>query len=780
VEEKSRRQKAEGRIDLIPDFSISNFRFGYTMITQLRDLLAAIVVGLAFSQVAYAQDPPPAAADAPKITTPTIESAKGDVAAATIIDSNPTTPTELLRAAATLADLGRPDLAKAYLQQLANANPGEEALAEVAGKVDADLLMQIASSEALRPEGRTLASAVLAAGAKRARDPQRLKSVIDQLVNPSRQVQRAAIIEILAAREDAVPALLLAMADKKRAVMHPLVRQTLVQIGRPAVAPLVASLQTEDAALKVQIIDALAQIHSRDAALYLAAPAVLETESADVRQAAAAALESIESVRKPTVGDAVKLLSKEATRYLNGERPLKADADGKVTIWRFEPAIGVPARESVPRDEAAAIIASRITDDLFMLASHDAAAQRLYLITHLQAAAYRAGLNLPLALDEPIVAEALTLGAAKVEDAMVSALSNGQLPAAKGAAQVLGDVGDVTYLDATGAKVRPIVTAVSHGDRRVRFAAAEAMMKWRPESPFAGSSDLIDALAWFAGSPGVKRALVAFPNEMIASELGSMLDALGYEVDVATNGRSAYLQALASGDYELALLSGRLDHPPLAVLLQELRRSPRTKDLPILLLAEEGDGERLLALATGDSLTATIERPLTPQAMKLHVDRLTERTAEGIVPAELRSQQALAALGWLKQLNEASAKHFGIRQHETAIRRSLYSPAHSAAAADLLALIGTHTAQKTLVDLANMATQPLAMRQSAAAAFSRSVRKYGVQLTSAEMQQQYDRYNASEIEDAESQQLLALILDAIEFPSGLKAEGRKQKAESGK
>ena len=74
----------------------------------------------------------------------------------------------------------------------------------------------------------------------------------------------------------------------------------------------------------------------------------------------------------------------------------------------------------------------------------------------------------------------------------------------------------------------------------------------------------------------------------------------------------------------------------------------------------------------------------------------------------------------------------------------------------------------------------MAMRQTAAAAFSRSVRKHGVQLTRIEMQEQYDRYNASEGEDADSQQLLALILDAIELPHALQTEGAKRKAAGGK
>jgi DNA-binding response OmpR family regulator len=746
-----------------------------------QSILLAIVV-LSW-QVTSAQDPmPPAAAPAapPKAATPTIEAANRDVAVETIIDSKPTSPAELLQAAAILADLGRADLAKAYLQQLAAMNPGEAALAEAAGKVDADVLMRLVTNEALRPEGRTLASAVLAAGAKRSRDPQRLKAVVNRLADPSRQVQREAMIEILAARDDAVPALLVALADSNRARVHAMARQTLVQIGEPAVGPLTAALESDNAALKVQMIDVLAQIGLRDAAIFLVAPAVAESSPANVKQAAAAALESLMGVRNPTVSDAQALLAKEIERYVTGKRPVQADADGKVLVWRFDAASGLPVREIAPRDEAGAIVASRLADDLLEIAPEDALAKRLYLVSHLQASVYRNGLDRPLPANDAALAKAKQFGAPATEDALKSALFHGQLPAAQGAAQALGDVGDASYLQSTGASFRPIVMAVSHGDRRVRFAAAEAIMKWQPKPPFAGSSSLVETLAWFAGSPGEKRALVAFPTDGIGSELASMLGALGYRVDVTTWGHQTYLQALRSGDYELALLSGRLDHPPLWVLIQELRRSPRTAKLPIAFMGEDGDGDWQRSIAPNDPLTAVIERPVTPESMKLHVGRLVERTEGSIVPAEVRSEQALASLKWLKLLNEVSPRDFNVRQYEKAVAHSLYSPAHSAAAADLLASIGTNAAQKALVDLANLGTQPMAMRQTAAAAFSRSVRKHGVQLTSIEMQEQYDRYNASEGEDADSQQLLALILDAIELPHALQTEGGRRKAEGGK
>ena len=54
------------------------------------------------------------------------------------------------------------------------------------------------------------------------------------------------------------------------------------------------------------------------------------------------------------------------------------------------------------------------------------------------------------------------------------------------------------------------------------------------------------------------------------------------------------------------------------------------------------------------------------------------------------------------------------------------------------------------------------VRQSAAEAFGENVKRFGVQLTTACIQKQYDRYNASEQLDKPTQAVLGSILDAIE------------------
>jgi hypothetical protein len=251
-----------------------------------------------------------------------------------------------------------------------------------------------------------------------------------------------------------------------------------------------------------------------------------------------------------------------------------------------------------------------------------------------------------------------------------------------------------------------------------------------------------------------------------------MLAGLGYEADAVTNSRRAYLQATSCGDYELVLLSGPLDRPPVWVLTQELRRDPRTAGLPIALLTEDviGDVDRLESITDGDPRAAVFKRPMAPAEMKFHVERFVAAASDEIVPSAVREQQALAALDWLKKLNELSPKDFDIRPYEAVLTRALHRPITSDAAADLLVLIGSHAAQRSLTEIANTPSQPLAMRETAAAAFSRAVRKYGIQLTSKEIVHQYDRYNQSMLEDPPTQQLLGLMLDAIEAPTKESAE----------
>ena len=122
-------------------------------------------------------------------------------------------------------------------------------------------------------------------------------------------------------------------------------------------------------------------------------------------------------------------------------------------------------------------------------------------------------------------------------------------------------------------------------------------------------------------------------------EMAAMLAGMGFDADSATAGHKAFLKALASGDYELVLLSDRIDRPPAGVVLDQLRHDPRTARLPIAILAEDekADLERAQAIVYGDPYSTAFLRPQTPEGMKFFVEKFAAQSANPMVPTEVRA-----------------------------------------------------------------------------------------------------------------------------------------------
>jgi alkylated DNA repair dioxygenase AlkB len=148
--------------------------------------------------------------------------------------------------------------------------------------------------------------------------------------------------------------------------------------------------------------------------------------------------------------------------------------------------------------------------------------------------------------------------------------------------------------------------------------------------------------------------------------------------------------------------------------------------------------------------------------MEVQVNSFLAKAGANLLPKELRLAQARQSLEWLGQLAQQDPPLFNVQRAAKVAEAALAAPDLAPIAAMLLADLGTAGSQPALVDIASLANLPLELRQTAAQAFRHSVHRHGILLTSGEMLQQYDRYNASEAEPAESQELLASILDTLE------------------
>jgi hypothetical protein len=732
----------------------------------LKFALAWILVGCCLGTVnVSAQDEAVAPADASRAP---VDLKLEDPAVRSVIEANPKTPADLVRAITVLVDLDRAELARPLLARLVDAKLDERALAALAEKYDSAVFMKLAGNTELAPQAAQFADAVLSAGTKWRRDPARLDDAISKLADPKEGVRHRAAHQLRAAREAAVAPLLRALADPQRADVHASATAILAKLNTEATAPLSAALRSQNLPIALAAARALGQIRATGATAELLAAAFTGEEQSPLRAAATESLTRILGHRA-TPAEAREFLVSDIERLLVDAHKHRAESGSTASTWRWDDDSKSGVQVGLPAADLAVETAGRYALALRNVAQ-DITDQQLFLRAQLTAAKY-------LAPDQALPSGAGTLredadkfGPGVIEGILVDALAQGQIWAAAAAVEVLGDVGTEALLGKGSAARSPWAEAARSGDRRLRFAAIDAILRLHPTQRFNGDSSIVDALSFFAATSGQRRALVGHPRMERAQELAGLLAGLGYHADVATNSRQFMELASRSPDYEVALVDVALANPPVDDLIGRLRRDPRTADLPIGVMVSEdllGAVHRLAASLPG---VVPIVRVTDDYSTQFEVNRILQSVGRDHVGHAARQEQAAKALDWLAQLAELPSPLFQIERTTPAVERALYVPALTSVAARVLADLPAASAQQALVQLASEGVLPPEIRRIGAVAFGRNARRYGVHLTSGEIKRQYDRYNASRLADRDSQEILASILDAIEARAAIAAE----------
>lgn len=733
---------------------------------------ALLMSFVAMSAMAQEED-----VETPKAQTPAKKSEKKPAdaestlpetpAVAAILATHPTTPSECIRAAKTLADFDRPDLARPLLKKVLDAKLDPHQWEQLGTEFGTPLFLDLSSRPALAPEAKQVGDAVSAAIRAKLEDAKRIEQLIAQLQDADADKRMEALSGLQEARHATLAPLLSVLADPARTEEHANVRTVLAGMGRPARDALVAALDSDDPKLQTQAILTLTEMNNSKAAIDLLSPCVSEKADAEVRKAAAAALSRLGG-RVPSRAEAVQRLTEAAKTYADGRQPIEGVADGRVDLWRWDAAKRQCVSESGTPDDAARHRAALLARKAYALAPNDPQVRLLHLVTAIDAAAYAAGLDNALDDKTPAVAEAKQLGPKAIEDVLVYAMDNGHPAVAVAAAALLGQVGKADELLIRGDRPTPLVLALQSPDRRLRMAALKAIVALKPTKAFAGSSYVPSALAYFVATRGGRRALVAGPNLEQARTLAGMLTSAGFQADTAGNGSDLLLLAVQSPDYELAMIDPGITRPEIAALLQALRRDPRTARLRVGLVARDGFLGRAERLAADDPMTKAFARPHDEPSVQWQVDQLGTIAPREFVDSKTRERQAVEAIDLLADLSRSPNKLYDLRRVEDAVLVALYNPKLTIKAISILAKLNSAESQRALVDVASRLSLPLDVRKAAAVAFRENTQEHGILLTTAEIRKQYDRYNASKDLDAPTQHVLSLILDCLEAPTGAK------------
>ncbi len=725
--------------------------------------LVVIVAG-SFAANVWAQKPKDSKADKPAAAKTNKKAAEKpvttdepeDPAVEAILEAKPATPAECVRAAKSLSDLNHPDVAKRFLKKVLDAKLNATQLADLGEEFGTPLFLDMAGRAAVQPEAKQLADAVVAAVAAKLEDGKRIQDLIGQLQDADVEKRLKAMTALQGARSAAIAPLLQVLADPARSAEQANVRTVLAGMGQVVRDPLLAVLSQADAKLKVQAILTLSEMNDRKAAIYLLMPSLSEKSDPEVREAATAALKHLKG-GVPSRAEAIKILESTAREYL--ERRSKPDemiAAEKAIRWRWDASKRQCVSSVCSPDDLALDAAFRCASDAYTLAPDDRKIGLLRAVAHLEYFGRSGSLDIPILGKE-------WEGVKAYNDILTYAMAHNCVEAARVSLVSIGfsKIKPEELLN-QGDKPSPLVLALQSPDRRLRMAALEAIVKLKPTKPFPGSSYVPAALGFFASSSGERRALVGSPSLDRSRDWAGSLAALGLHGDTAIHGAELLRLAAQSPDYELAWIDMSISRPEAEELLQQLRRDPRSASLRVALVARPGyldDAERLARL---DPLSKAFSRSLDEKTFKWQYEQLALLAPREFVDYKTRQQQAARSLELLAELSKTSRKLYDLRRVQDCVLTALRNPKLAPKAVEVLASVNSAESQRALVDLASRFTQPLALRQAAGKAFRENTEKYGVLLTTAEIQQQYNRYNESKEQDAATQKVLSLILDCLE------------------
>ncbi len=713
----------------------------------------------------------PAAAPAVAVNSAALaDFARRNAVVAAALDLPRTNAAQKLRTVLTLVDLGRTDVAAAVLPELLAEQLDDAARAALVSEFGPAPFMKLIRLDARRvaeAEGdavelrgdlagaREFAQRCLDAAAALAHDPARLANIVQRLTNADEEARYAARVDLRATGPAGVVAALNSLAAATTAEQRTYLLEGLAELRPTVDEPLVAVLADGRGRMRADVAILAGRLKLHAALPWLAALSV----SAD-QTAASAAHAALVAWGWPTPSPTeAQTLIRERIADLDAAPRLNDDSL-RDPWWSWNQASGALVGHDLSLSQQRVLRRARLARALAEIGGAYPGDLREALIDSLESVALVGG-----ELSAVELQRVAAMSAAEMSAALADAMQRDRFAAAAWLASEMASRGDLAVLSTGDGQPSPLAAALKSPVRSLRFAALKAVMKLAPTQTFPGASYVPKALWYFVAGAGQPAAVVAAPVFPKATDYAGQLRALGYDAMPAGAGRTALMAALdpaRAPRLALVVIDSDISELTMREVVFQLRSSDRTALVPIVLASSVerlADAERLAAV---HPLVIATPRPHGAAAVAEAVERARALAEHPMAGEETRTQQATQALDWIAALLAENAPYDELRREASLVNRALFVPELAPSAVRVLAALGTAESQTALADYASATTLPIEIRRQAAAGLAASFERYGIRLTSAQILRQYDRYNASEHADAETQALLGGILDRLE------------------
>ncbi|MBQ9370729.1 MAG: hypothetical protein IJU03_00885 [Thermoguttaceae bacterium] len=687
----------------------------------------------------------------------------------TILATTPQTDVEWYAAAARVARIGRVEFAKLLVEKASTAPAATaEATANALEQLTTGRAVYLVAHPGIGPVGETTYEKLLTRAQTYWEDDANLRAALDDLRSDVEQKRSSALVRLRRGGRTAIKALVaeLLSGDEARSRVASDVFAFFEGDGTNA---LVACVREAPDAAVVALAPTLGDRADARVALELAIR-YYDKASGSSRNALADELISLHG-EVPALESVVADAYRNALGYYNRELVFYPVVDDAVELWTWNAdsdnvdCASVPLAEAY-RSEAArwALTAYRLSEGASDASGvKRATLQELALTAVAEREAYRVGLDSVDRGADAFVQEFPEIATVDLVRGVRYALATKHYNGALIPLAILAQSGDASLLATTDGSMSPIVQAATCASRRARYQALTAIVKWNPERSYIGSSRVVDALQWFSTSTGQKVVVVATPKLADATRLGQVFLTLGYRTIPATSGRDVLLAAQNNADVEFVYVNATVRNPDLSALAQALRADPRTADAPLLVGFDDDWEESLARSKVGAEPNVFVTpTPYDLETASWALQNLRERSGVEPVDADIRLVASVRSARALLALVTSRPNIYSLDNINELTSRYLSTPALFDVGLDFAGSIKTSYAQNRLVELIGDTRYDLATRRRALEAFERQLTTNGSLLRGPDVQKMYDRYNASEKEDENTQRVLSTMLDVYE------------------
>jgi hypothetical protein len=348
-----------------------------------------------------------------------------------------------------------------------------------------------------------------------ARDPVRIRSDVDRLSAGPRAYENAKD-RLTAAGQFAVPIYLEYLQNNAKKDLQPFIIRLMGEIGRPLLNPLVTELRVADPTLRIALITVIGQIGYPQALPALRALEMDPTTSPQMKEAVVTAMGLIDRTGQAAKMSPAELYLAGGENYYDKKASYLPQYPEEKTnpVWYFDKNLNNVMPVQVPTEIWNYVMAMRMAESAIGVDGSDAGAISLWLAANL-----KREIALPKGMTDGSRAAgsqdaafyAMAAGPGYMNPVLARALDDHDSALALRAITALEATGGVSGLVANADS--PLVRALSHSDRAVRFKAAFALARANPVTQFPSYFRVVPVLCEAVNASASPAVLLVEKNE---------------------------------------------------------------------------------------------------------------------------------------------------------------------------------------------------------------------------------------------------------------------------